>query len=589
MTVVVGPIDWGAHDPDMVERVLSVMLLQERPRAWRRERSRGDGGVDVADVVEGGHEVFQIKSFTGALTSARKRDIKKSFESALAGGSLNGRIVAWRLLLPMDPSKEAEKWFRELTEAAPFQCEWLGKSRVDLLAANNPHVIDYYLRDGRGRIEQRYRDLLRTRDIIDSADTGPRAAEITEGLRQLLEGLNRDDPHYAYAFEASHDRPPVEAEMRRPGLVMTMTECIADRGCVSVRVFARHRHAMEERPVEISFNVAANSDAHVQLQRSMDYGSTAELEDGSLTDLSVSAPGGLAIAKQTAGARVWGHSEEGFVPFILSFAVVDEDGEELARTTVAVTDRRSGARGRELTCVESGGAFSLKLLIANPAAGNDASVSLADWEPDYWGRPAAKVQNGIALLSHLNKPNALIVSLEPGGRHMMTLGIGQGSAPISRVVREFVDDLSALQQHCPATLNVPTAITTGDVRRVHGAAQLVAGTIIDRVWDKAEFVVDAEAVENFVANLLEPHAIAVVTPLTVTIGDQDFELGNQLMRFTGARVEDPGGAQAAAESAASGGTGVPVSIVPVDDAPVEIMWVGPDDKTGAHSGDMHGE
>ncbi len=53
-TMTTGPIDWGAHDPDLVERVLAVMLLKERPRAWRRERARGDSGVDVADVVEGG-------------------------------------------------------------------------------------------------------------------------------------------------------------------------------------------------------------------------------------------------------------------------------------------------------------------------------------------------------------------------------------------------------------------------------------------------------------------------------------------------------------------------------------------------------
>lgn len=29
--MTIGPIDSGAHDPDLVEQVLSIMLLQERP------------------------------------------------------------------------------------------------------------------------------------------------------------------------------------------------------------------------------------------------------------------------------------------------------------------------------------------------------------------------------------------------------------------------------------------------------------------------------------------------------------------------------------------------------------------------------
>jgi hypothetical protein len=82
---VVGKVDWGGHDGDRVEEVLSVMLLQERPNAWRRRPSQGDAGVDVAQAVRGegtvadmrtaepggivgaieGFDVAQIKSFTG--------------------------------------------------------------------------------------------------------------------------------------------------------------------------------------------------------------------------------------------------------------------------------------------------------------------------------------------------------------------------------------------------------------------------------------------------------------------------------------------------------------------------------------------
>jgi hypothetical protein len=302
----VGPIDWGAHDGDLVERALAVMLLQQRPHAWRRIASRGDAGVDVADPQTNGYEVFQIKSFTGGLTTARENQIKKSFERVLAGGELDRPVAAWRLLLPMGPTKEMEAWFRTLTKGAPFECEWLGASRVDHLAANNPHVVDYYFRDGKARVEQRYRDLLQARALIESADAGPRPGEVKESLRELLEALNRDDPHYRYAYEASHDAPPTSAEGARPGLVLSATECDGERGCITIRVFARHRHAVEDRPIRIRFGVDAEGAG--SLQTALDFGSTVALDDGLVRDLVVDAPGGLDAASGSAALR--GHPPE---------------------------------------------------------------------------------------------------------------------------------------------------------------------------------------------------------------------------------------------------------------------------------------
>ncbi len=566
-----GPIDWGAHDADLVERVLAVMLLQERPRAWRRERSRGDGGVDVADVVDGGYEVIQIKSFTGSLTARRKKDIEKSFKSAVAGGALDRPIVAWRLLLPMDPSKEAEKWFKGLAESAPFSCEWWGKSRVDLLAANNPHVVDYYLRDGRSRIEQRYRDLLRTRDLVESTDVGPRPAEISESLRLLLEALNRDDPHYRYAFEASHDRPPIEGETARPGLVMAMTECVSDRGCVTIRVFARHRHAVEERPITISFGVEPESHAHLQLQRTFDFGSTTELPEGSVSNLAVSAPGGLEASADRAGLRVSGYAEDGFVPFRLVFAVLDDGGEEVARTTLAVIGRRGGVRGKELACVEAGGAFSLQMQITDPAAG-DIAVSMSSWSLDFWGKPALAVRDGVNLLTRLHRPNTLVASLEADGRHLMTLNLHDDEPILSRGIATFVDHLAVVQGHTATPLLVPMTITAGDARRARDAAQLVRGVLIDGEWGEAHIVVDAQHVDDFIQRFTTQAPFAATIPYHLRVGTQNVDLGDYVLRLLSARAASPDTVREAAKSAESPEAGVRIDLVPGYDRRFEMLW-----------------
>ena len=59
----------------------------------------------------------------------------------------------------MDPTSEDEEWFHQLTAQAPFPCDWKGRLFWDSEASKHAHVIDYYLRDGKARLEGRVRDL----------------------------------------------------------------------------------------------------------------------------------------------------------------------------------------------------------------------------------------------------------------------------------------------------------------------------------------------------------------------------------------------------------------------------------------------
>jgi hypothetical protein len=58
----IGPVHWGSYPGDLLERVMSVLLFQERPTAWRRRPSQGDGGLDVAEPNPDGYHVYQIKA-----------------------------------------------------------------------------------------------------------------------------------------------------------------------------------------------------------------------------------------------------------------------------------------------------------------------------------------------------------------------------------------------------------------------------------------------------------------------------------------------------------------------------------------------
>jgi hypothetical protein len=79
----IGPVHWGSYSGELLEQVMSVLLFQERPTARRRRPSQGDYGVDVAEPNPDGYHVYQIKGFTGSMTSSRQRQTSKSLQRIL--------------------------------------------------------------------------------------------------------------------------------------------------------------------------------------------------------------------------------------------------------------------------------------------------------------------------------------------------------------------------------------------------------------------------------------------------------------------------------------------------------------------------
>src|SRR5260370_41611159 len=104
-------VEWSRLDPGDVEAVVGVMLRREHPRATRMKPSRGDRGVDIYVPGDGGWIVYQVKSFTGELTSSHKRQITNSwdeFRDFAAQRNLN--VVAWYAVRPEIPTWNNIEW-----------------------------------------------------------------------------------------------------------------------------------------------------------------------------------------------------------------------------------------------------------------------------------------------------------------------------------------------------------------------------------------------------------------------------------------------------------------------------------------------
>lgn len=544
-------VEWSIFGGTLVERALSVMLLQDHPNAQRRLPSRGDSGVDVAIPRDGGFEVIQIKSFSTPFTPSRKRQVKGSYDSILAGGDLGAPVVAWRVLVPMLLSREGRGWWNALIAHAPFDCPWWGADHVDRLAADNPHVVDYFFQGGRDRVEQRYRDLLSSSAILEDASRGPQPAEVAPAIRQLADALNREDPNYLYSFEFSPDHATLASDGGRPGIVMARSEGSDETGWVTLRVFAHHRYATEERPITINFGLEPGSDAAIAMTRALELGADADLPYGSVKDLTVDAPGGLSSTSAVAGARVLGLTEEGFAPFRMPAIVTDPDGNELVRTIWQITDRRSGSKGKTLRCVESSGAFSVDLVIGSPDG--PPHMDLTNWDVDFFGKPAVRVRDGIVMLHLIRQPNQLKLFYETDDRPLATLLPNAGEDLITAEFVRVIDDLITIDAHTPAPIVVPEELTATDARRVHRCAEILRGEVVPGRWEAWDIEVLASAVEGIIATHSEPAPFSAEVPHTITIGAQRFDLGHLVVSAPSAVLHDVDGLRAQVAAAGPNG------------------------------------
>ena len=250
-------MEWSRQSGDEVEAVLGILLCREHPIATRVKASVGDGGIDVW-VPEGeAATVYQIKSYTGNITATRKGHIKKSWETLLAYAEENSiTLSAWYLIMPENPTKEQLTWFEKLTEDASFPCAWRGLDFVDGLAAKYPDVIDYYLRDGKDRLEETVARLLSIAGLKN-----PAASPVSsiDSLKELHAALNQFDPHFQYDFSVQTLNadgtcsPPLVTPTAIAHVRLTDNE-----RCITYTIIPRFNEALKERPAPGSMTLSCD-------------------------------------------------------------------------------------------------------------------------------------------------------------------------------------------------------------------------------------------------------------------------------------------------------------------------------------------
>ncbi|MEV2241063.1 FxSxx-COOH system tetratricopeptide repeat protein [Micromonospora sp. NPDC049891] len=123
------PVPWSDYSADQVEQLVAAMLTRIMPEAQRVDGSGGDGGVDVRLPVVGGLHIYEIKRFTERLKPGQRRQIQKSLLSAVRS---QATMVAWTLVVPLDPTPTELEWFEShLQGLSPVPITWMGRTAIE--------------------------------------------------------------------------------------------------------------------------------------------------------------------------------------------------------------------------------------------------------------------------------------------------------------------------------------------------------------------------------------------------------------------------------------------------------------------------
>jgi hypothetical protein len=497
----IGPVHWGSYPGDLLERVMSILLFQERPTAWRRRPSQGDAGLDVGEPNPDGYHVYQIKGFTGSMTSSRRRQVSDSLKQILDDPRLDRPVTGWSLVVPIDPTSEDEAWFRQLTAHAPFPCDWKGQLFWDSEAAKHAHVIDYYLRDGKARLEGSVRDL---QYLLAQPGTPLRAADVGGKLEELRATINRHDPHYRYEFSTSATDPQVRDE---PGLVMIRAVQLSDGGWLSTKVYARYPQATDDAPIGGSLQIVVprgtnqpgSGSLEADLQAFLDFGRGLELPEGTMQDVAIKAPSGLSAEAPTAKGVLGAAYLTEFRPHDERLqVVVDSSGTAIAETTVHMTAATVGPRGGiEVAGVDAGGAFDVRIQLLPAQDEERRRTRITVSGRDSVGVPVRHLLPGLRLMDALYAPHELVWRPEFGPVILSRIPLPQ--TPVLQLPAGYlrlVEAMSVIQEHTSIPIVTPDELSSEEVLDILMSARLLQEGVVKGTWTQGTLVLRPEAPED---------------------------------------------------------------------------------------------
>lgn len=284
-------IPWTTYSGEDVERVLAIYICRENPAATHIRPSQGDNGIDLRiDHGDGSVTIFQIKKFAENLLPGQKRQIEDSWNTICDYVGSNGlALQEWHLVMPLDPTPQNYRWFKNLTQKLGKNAYWDGLSVVEGWSSSMPEVADYYLFDGKNALEETYQKLINILQLPDS--TSDKA--LKRKLIDFEELLEERDPNYSYSIQvlSKFDTRPTDLRAISDNVVLSHEESLPGGQRLRLDVIPKYTAACEIEPISINVTLTARTDEEkTQLKRFVDLGTPLEQIPANLKSISVSLP-----------------------------------------------------------------------------------------------------------------------------------------------------------------------------------------------------------------------------------------------------------------------------------------------------------
>ena len=518
-------VEWTRLSGDQVEELVAILLCRKHPAAVRVRPSAGDGGIDLlVPGPDSSAEVYQVKKFSSNLTASQKSQIEESLRR-LEQHRINhsNTVTAWHLTLPLDPTNENLQWLAEITSDLPYPCDWRGLSFIDGLAAEFPEVVDYYVGNGRQRLETVVGQLTSAMGMKPNDGDGlVSPSQLSDYLQSLAPVLDTD-PHFRYEVRLGPMEPYV---VSKPGMILAMIRSVDARNdnAVTVRVFPRFAAALDCRPIPIEFAIRAepNSELQHELASFMKYGTSVSAPVGTV-DIKMDMPGGLGGDASNAGLRIMPALPS--VPsHVLRMVAVDPDDDVVGSVLIDMQPATFGidGTGARTTGTERGGNFRVQMLSDLSAQTMNLTISGISFE----GHAPHDVVAALSFLNALRPPNRLAIAAQRGPiTNPMTLP-GDFDLPDGdslQMLARTAASLATIQEHTTAQLAMPGSISAADAANWRAAERLLLGQEVGLNTTGIRTCLHAG-----VSAPEDKFAIAFYSEFAVTVGGTEVPIGTIL-------------------------------------------------------------
>ncbi|WP_125461338.1 hypothetical protein [Rhodococcus erythropolis] len=542
-------IEWTRLPGEAVEDAVAMLLCGENFDATQVRPGKGDGGIDVfvPDAADWSRrDVYQVKRYAENLTNSQKRKIAGSLREAIKTAEKEKwTISSWWLVLPLNPTPGNLAWFTELMKDLPFEAHWVGLNRVEFLAAKYPQVIDYYLRDGRERLQEqtdRLASIVAGRNERKSGE--PLQPFDTIGdLRDIYKAMNEYDPHYRYEISMTSESPTQEDMPKSPGLVGVASYGSSDDGWVNVSIFARSLAATIKRPITGEFQLHVPDDApyRQEFQKFIDYGTPVSLPPGS-AKVKLDLPGGLG-GDQFDAAVSLGPLDEVTANFDdreMIFAMLSPERESLAEIELRLDEVTVGQAGGRRTVWKDKPGFIAIEILAKDYPNLTANVSIT---VNVAGRKPGEIVNSLEFLANMHGDNMIGLAQTFGPRKFTVGTINEERERDLDFISwaKIARALISIQEHTVTRLLFPQAYTGAQVREIIEAARILSGTPISVTWQPFRVDRDPNITSDwFKFNLEDEVDLRVIRNIEIEIDDVSHVVGKQatLMRAVVAEISD---------------------------------------------------